>query len=214
VDAEVANPMSRFPEVKRHRSLWLPRWEGVWVKVTAEDGTYGLASCSFGRPVAAVIADHFGPMLVGQEALAIERLWDMMFRMSKPYGTVGLASVAISGVDLALWDLAGKIQGRPVYELLGGKVRERVFAYATGNDIDWYTELGFKAVKLARRYGVDHGQHLLIQSSPRRPIEHNARPTWTDRRVSSARGGPTERPYSTRLPMPVQASPPPSAPGT
>jgi L-rhamnonate dehydratase len=156
-DSEVANPMSRFPEVKRHRGLWMPRWEGVWVKVTAEDGTYGLASCSFGRPVAAVIADHFAPNLVGQDALAIERLWDMMFRMSKPYGTVGLASVAISGVDLALWDLAGKIQGRPVYELLGGQVRERAFAYATGNDIDWYIELGFKAVKLACPYGPADG---------------------------------------------------------
>ena len=156
-DSEVANPMSRFPEVKRHRGLWMPRWEGVWVKVTAEDGTYGLASCSFGRPVAAVIADHFAPNLVGQEALAIERLWDMMFRMSKPYGTVGLASVAISGVDLALWDLAGKLQGRPVYELLGGKVRDRAFAYATGNDIDWYMELGFRAVKLACPYGPVDG---------------------------------------------------------
>ena len=50
---------------------------------------------------------HFAPLLVGQNALAIERLWDMMFRMSKPYGTVGLAAVAMSGVDLALWDLKG-----------------------------------------------------------------------------------------------------------
>ena len=156
-DAEVANPMSRFPEVKRHRSLWLPKWEGLWVRVTAEDGAYGLASCAFGRPVAAVIADHLAPILIGQDALAIERLWDMMFRMTKPYGTVGLASAAISGVDLALWDLAGKVQGRPVYELLGGKVRERAFAYATGNDADWYLELGFNAVKLACPYGPADG---------------------------------------------------------
>jgi len=149
--------MSRFPEVKRHRSLWLPKWEGLWVRVTAEDGAYGLASCAFGRPVAAVIADHLAPILIGQDALAIERLWDMMFRMTKPYGTVGLASAAISGVDLALWDLAGKVQGRPVYELLGGKVRERAFAYATGNDADWYLELGFNAVKLACPYGPADG---------------------------------------------------------
>jgi L-rhamnonate dehydratase len=154
---EVANPMSKFPAYKRHRSSWLPRWESVWVKVTAEDGTFGLGQCSFGRPVAAIIEDHLGPHLVGKDALAIEHLWDMMFRLTKPYGTVGLASVAISGVDLALWDLAGKLLHRPVYELLGGPARERIFTYATGNDVDWYKELGFKAVKLACPYGPADG---------------------------------------------------------
>ena len=157
-EAEVANPMSRFPEYKRHRKLWLPRWESVWVKATAEDGTFGLGSCSFGRPVAAIIEDHFAPHLVGLDALAIERAWDMMFRMSKPYGTVGLASVAMSGVDLALWDLAGKLQGCPVYALLGGAFRERIFCYATGNDTDWQLELGFKATKLACPYGPVDGE--------------------------------------------------------
>jgi len=156
-DAEVANPMSRYPRFKRHRSLWLPRWESVWVKVTAEDGTYGLGQCSFGRPVAAIIEDHFAPNLVGEECLAIERLHDMMFRMSKPYGTMGLASVAISGVDLALWDLAGKLHGKPVWQLLGGPARERIFCYATGNDTDWQLELGFRAVKLACPYGPADG---------------------------------------------------------
>ena len=157
-DAEVANPMSRFPEYKRHRSLWQPQnWPSVWVRVTAEDGTCGLGSTSFGRPVAAIIEDHYAPRLVGVDALAIGRAWDMMFRMSKPYGTVGLASVAMSGVDLALWDLAGKLQGRPVYELLGGPARDRMFAYATGNDTDWQIELGFKAVKLACPYGPADG---------------------------------------------------------
>jgi L-rhamnonate dehydratase len=107
--------------------------------------------------VAATIEDHLAKRLVGQDCLAIERLWDMMFRLTKPYGTAGLASVAISGIDLALWDLAGKLQGRPVYELLGGKGRDRIFAYATGNDTDWQLELGFKAVKLACPYGPVDG---------------------------------------------------------
>ncbi len=157
VDAEVANPMSRFPEYKRHRSLWQPKWEPVWVRITAENGVQGLGCCSFGRPVAAIIADHFAPHLIGKEALAIERLWDMMFRLSKPYGTVGLASVAMSGVDLALWDLAGHLQAQPVYALLGGPCWDRVECYATGNDVDWYRELGFRGVKLACPYGPADG---------------------------------------------------------
>lgn len=155
--AEVANPMSKFPRFKRHRSSWLPDWPAVWVQAIAEDGAWGLGLTSFGRPVTAIIEDHFAPRLVGEECLAIEKCWDMMFRLSKPYGTVGLASAAMSGVDLALWDLAGKLQDRPVYELLGGPARETIFAYATGNDVDWQVEAGFQAVKLACPYGPADG---------------------------------------------------------
>lgn len=156
-DAEVANPMSRYPAVKRHRSLWLPGWENVFCKVTAEDGTWGLGMTSHGRPVAAVIDDHFAPRLVGEDCLAIDRLYDMMFRLTKPYGSTGLACYAISAVDLALWDLKGKLLGQPVYSLLGGPARDRQFCYATGNDVDWYRELGYRAFKLACPHGPADG---------------------------------------------------------
>jgi L-rhamnonate dehydratase len=156
-DAEVANPMSRYPRVKRHRRLWQPRWEGVWCKVTAEDGTWGLGSTVHGRVTAAIIDDHLGPQLTGEECLATEKLADMLFRLTKPYGTPGLASYAISAVDLALWDLRGKLLGQPVYRLLGGPQKERIFCYATGNDVDWYQELGFRAFKLACPYGPADG---------------------------------------------------------
>ena len=156
-EAEVANPMSRYPKVKAHRNLWLPQWEGVWCKVTAEDGTWGIGSTSHGRPVAAVIDDHLAPQLMGEDCLATEKLSDMMFRLTKPYGSTGLASYAISAVDLALWDLRGKLLGQPVYKLLGGAQKERIFCYATGNDVDWYQELGFRAFKLACPYGPADG---------------------------------------------------------
>lgn len=156
-EAEVANPMSKFAHVKRHRNLWTPRWSDVWCKVTAEDGTFGLGQTGYGRPVAAVIEDHLAPQLVGQDCFATDRLSDMMFRLTKPYGTMGLASYAISGVDLALWDLKGKLLEQPVYSLLGGPSRDKVFCYATGNDVDWYKELGFKAFKLACPYGPADG---------------------------------------------------------
>jgi L-rhamnonate dehydratase len=156
-EAEVANPMSRYAKVKRHRSLWLPQWEAVYCKVTAEDGTWGLGATSHGRAVAAVIDDHFAPHLVGEDCLAIDRLYDMLVRMTKPYGSTGLAAYAISAVDLALWDLKGKLLGQPVYSLLGGPARERQFCYATGNDVDWYQELGYQAFKLACPYGPADG---------------------------------------------------------
>jgi len=155
--AEVANPMSKYPKYKRHRSSWGPKWGGVYVKITAEDGTWGLGQTTFGRPVAAIIDDHFAPILTGENCFAVEKIWDMMFRMSKPYGSLGLTTCAMSGIDLALWDLNGRIKNQPVYELLGGPVHDKLFAYATGNDTDWQLELGFKAVKLACPYGPADG---------------------------------------------------------
>lgn len=155
--AEVANPMSRYPKVKAHRSQWLPKWEQVWCKVTLEDGTIGLGQTSHGRPVAAIIDDHLGPQLIGENVMATEKLADMLFRLTKPYGSTGLASYAISAIDLALWDARGKVLERPVYELLGGPKQDRIFCYATGNDVDWYQELGFRAFKLACPYGPADG---------------------------------------------------------
>jgi len=157
VDAEVANPMSKYKRYKRHRSSWLPSWETLWVKITAEDGTWGAAPISYGKPSAVIINDHLGPEIQGEDCYAIEKIWDMMFRLTKPYGSEGLAMCAISSIDLALWDLVGKLHGTPVYELIGGPARDKIFCYATGNDIDWYLELGFKAIKLACPYGPADG---------------------------------------------------------
>src|SRR5207244_10312940 len=80
----------------------------------AEDGirddlVTGVQTCALPIcPVAAVIDDHLSPQLIGEDVLASERLADMMFRLTKPYGSTGLASYAISAVDLALWDARGK----------------------------------------------------------------------------------------------------------
>lgn len=155
--AEVANPISRYPKHKPLRSLWTPNWEQLACVVIGEDGTWGLGLTNHSGPVAPIINDHFAPLLLGEDCMATEKIWDMMFRFSSPYGSAGIASYAISAVDLALWDLKGKLLGRPVYELLGGPAREDIFCYATGNDTDWYMELGFEATKLACPYGPSDG---------------------------------------------------------
>ena len=145
---EPASPMARYPAYKGRRSSWSPGWKTAACVVTAEDGTFGLGVTSNAGPVVRIINDHFGPHLVGENCMATEKMFDMMCRMATPYGGPGLASYAISAVDLALWDLKGKLLGVPVYELLGGPQKERIFCYATGFDVDWYLELGFRAVKL------------------------------------------------------------------
>ncbi|MBS7701026.1 MULTISPECIES: enolase C-terminal domain-like protein [unclassified Chelatococcus] len=155
-DAEVAGPLSGYPRFKAKRSSW--RFDGsVGCLVTAEDGTTGFGVTRHGQPVIALINDHFAGLLAGENALATERAWDIMMRASSPYGSGGLSAYAISAVDLALWDLKGKILGAPVYALAGGPAHDRVFCYATGNDTDWHMELGFRATKLALPYGAFSG---------------------------------------------------------
>ena len=159
-DAEVANPMSRYPRFKRLRASWRPRWSSVGCLVTATDGSWGFGMTRHGTPVISIINEHLAPLLMGEPCMATEKLWDMMLRMSSPYGG-GLAHYAISAVDLALWDLKGKLLQRPVYELLGGPARERIECYATGNDTEWHMATGFGATKLACPYGPVDGLRAL-----------------------------------------------------
>lgn len=159
-DAEIAGPMSGYDRFKHHRSSW--RFDSaVGCLVTADDGTTGFGVSRNGQPVVSLINDHFAPLLRDENALATDRLWDMMMRLSAPYGSMGLASYAISAVDLALWDLKGKVLNVPVYALAGGPARESQFCYATGNDTEWHMELGFQATKLACPHGTFDGLEAL-----------------------------------------------------
>ena len=121
------------------RADWNAHWKRAAVVVTAEDGTYGLGFTNHAGPVCEIVNGHFAPLLVGQDAAATEKLWDVMRRSSAPYGSAGLASYAISAVDIALWDLKGKLLGRPVYELLGGPQKESIPCYASNTDLSYGT---------------------------------------------------------------------------
>lgn len=148
-DAEVANPMSRYPKYKALRSSWNGKMDSVGCLVTAEDGSWGFGTTGYGTPVINLINEHLGPLLLDENPMATEKIHDMMMRMASPYSPSGIASYAISAIDLALWDLKGRVLKMPVYELAGGAARDSQFCYATGNDTDWHMELGFKATKLA-----------------------------------------------------------------
>ena len=161
-DSVVASPMARYPRFRAQRSSWVGDQPTLGCLVTAEDGTWGLGTAGYGgtgygSAVKSLINDHIGPLLVGENPLATERLFDMMMRLASPYSPVGIASFAISAIDLALWDLKGRTLRRPVYEIAGGPVRESQYCYATGNDVDWQLELGFKAIKVACPRGSADG---------------------------------------------------------
>jgi L-rhamnonate dehydratase len=149
-----ATPMSKFdPPVVRREPGGL-----IWVKATAEDGTTGLGSTDTGKVAAVLIKECLAPLVVGQEVGAIDLCNDRMWRGTLSYGNEGLTARAVAGVDLALWDLWGKVLGQPVFSLAGGLQRREVDVYMTGNDVDWGLALGFTKFKLARPYGVGDGQ--------------------------------------------------------
>ena len=144
-----ALPINKYPEFSRLPNQ-MPGMGGgqVWVQITAEDGTWGLGACSFGDSVAVLVNQIFAPLLEGRDCFATEYLNDLMWRSMQRLGAAGHAAVAQSGIDLALWDLKGKLLNLPVYQLLGGPCRDKIKLYATGDDLDWSMELGFKAFKV------------------------------------------------------------------
>jgi len=153
----VANPMSVYPAYRNRRSSWGARWgTEVLVRIKTDEGVEGIGA-SAPAPAQTLIEQHLANLLAGQDPFAVERLWDQMFRATLPYGRKGLPIMAISAVDVALWDIVGKATGQPLWRLLGGKVRDPLPAYSTGNDVERYRSLGFRGFKLAMPYGPADG---------------------------------------------------------
>jgi L-alanine-DL-glutamate epimerase-like enolase superfamily enzyme len=106
----------------------------ILVRVATDEGLIGWGECfAYGAPLAvcSVVDDALAPLLIGQDASRIEALVDQMQKALMVWGRRGLAMCALSGVDVALWDLAGKRLGVPVYRLLGGLVQPGIRAYAS-----------------------------------------------------------------------------------
>jgi L-rhamnonate dehydratase len=157
-------PMDRYPEHRGKRG-WAPTgaWQRCAVVVTADDGTWGFGMTLYAGPVLSIINEHLAPLLRGEDVMATEKAYDLMNRATAMYGRTGLAAYAISAVDVALWDLKGKLLRQPVYALLGGPQKERIFCYASNtilaygleDSLRWCLELGFKATKVFLTHGPD-----------------------------------------------------------
>ncbi len=130
--APSATPLSRHDAYCHSlESWWWPQAQ-VLVRICTESGATGVGWAEDGTGASSGILDsHFRQLLIGQDARNIEKIWDILYRSSIPYGRRGAALMALSAVDIALWDLKGKVLGKPVYELLGGKVHDQLPAYAS-----------------------------------------------------------------------------------
>ena len=136
----------------------------VLVRLETSDGVVGWGECiamwpEACRAVAMVITGGFLPLLHGDLAEDIDAAWVKMRRHVFWYGEGGIASFAISGIDMALWDIRGKVAGKPLYALLGGLKRDRLLANASAHvnkrgeaacvaEVEGFFAAGFRSTKL------------------------------------------------------------------
>jgi D-galactarolactone cycloisomerase len=136
---------------------WLYKTRGSCiVEIESADGIVGWGECYGPSAVAkAYMETQFAPRIIGRDAFDIEVIWDDLYNRIKDYGGRGMAASALSGIDIALHDIAGKACGRPVHKLIGGAQRTEVTCYATGLyfiDMDRLIE---EAVEEAQGYVAD-----------------------------------------------------------
>lgn len=150
-------------------SMRFDRRAHVLVEIVCDDGTTGWGEClGPARPNAAVVA-AYTPWLIGADPLETEKIWARLYNALRDQGQRGLTLTALSGIDIALWDIKGKHFDVPVSTLLGGRFRETIRAYATGSfkrdgvdriednaaDVARYRAEGFHASKIKIGFGVD-----------------------------------------------------------
>lgn len=153
-----------YPRRQQTLGGWRPRLWQIVVRVESDTGLVGYGYGGGGEASLPIVNGHFRELLVGrvvESAADIAAIWDDLYFASIPYGRRGIGVMALSGVDLALWDLLGKGTGRPVYDLLGGLQRPRVRAYASGRDPEWFAELGFTAHKFSHKWTGDPGDYAV-----------------------------------------------------
>jgi L-alanine-DL-glutamate epimerase-like enolase superfamily enzyme len=150
----LAYPEPHYKGIERYITL---------ARVESDDGSVGWGECisqfrEASKATRIIIEEGFAPLLINEDARDVERLWRKMLSHVWWYGSEGIAAFAVSAVDMALWDLKGKLLGQPVCQLLGGKLHDRVVAMAsivfdmedfewTINEFRWMREQGYRVVK-------------------------------------------------------------------
>jgi D-galactarolactone cycloisomerase len=151
------------------------------VQVATDEGISGLGSCSGnGELIEAVVVKILQPLLIGMDPTEIDAIWDKAYFRGghKEFGTRGVGVVAMSGIDIALWDILGKVRGVPLSQLLGGKCRDKVPVYATAlypeepskvaKRARGFAEQGFHGVKI--KVGFDLDQDIRIVRAVRQEL--------------------------------------------
>ncbi|CDY77760.1 L-rhamnonate dehydratase [Caballeronia glathei] len=165
IDDHISTPMARYPEYRQSRqSFGINVLGTLVVEIEASDGTVGFAVTTGGEVGAFIVEKHLARFIEGQRVTDIEKMWDQMYFATLYYGRKGIVLNAISGVDLALWDLLAKVRKEPVFHLLGGPVRDELRFYATGARPDLAKEMGFIGGKMPLQHGPAEGEEGLAKN--------------------------------------------------
>lgn len=159
------------------------------VEVVTDEGIKGYGEAFGGGGVAfgnkAIVEKTIGPMILGMDPLDCEVIWHKVYNLLRDHGQKGMPLQALSGIDMALWDIAGKFYGQPVYKLLGGAFRERIEVYGYGMMLQRVPDLkerfaresaaiaarGFTATKM--KIGLGPKEDLALVETVRRAIGDN-----------------------------------------
>lgn len=140
----------------------------LFVRVFTDENVDGVGECS---PMNCEVTAYFiektlKPLLLGKNPLEIEKLWNLMFFRSYKQGVQGIQPEAIAGIDIALWDILGRVTGKPIYLLLGGAYQTTFQLYASigggggmkvdsmVKNVERFIQKGFKAFKIRMDWGV------------------------------------------------------------
>lgn len=148
---------------------WYDRRTAMIVEIETDDGLTGWGESYGPARITAAAVEAMAPWLIGEDPLCTEHLWQELYASLRDHGQKGVIVQALSGIDIALWDIKGKHFGVPVSRLMGGPLREGVRAYATGlyrrrsgdplrylaEEAAGYAAEGFGAVKLKVGFGVE-----------------------------------------------------------
>lgn len=162
--------------VRQHlaRPFYFSQWQydqraACLVKVTTAGGQYGWGEGYGPAEVIAAGIEFFTPFVIGQDPLATSTVWQTLYRRGLDFARRGTLAASLSALDIALWDLKGKILNQPVSSLLGGRRRDAVQVYATGlyfthtddlpgalaEEAQGYVQQGFRALKMKVGLGIE-----------------------------------------------------------
>jgi len=165
----LVTPSSVFYEPQKNRQPGGSPISALIVQLVTDTGLTGIGTVGAAAGHALyTIENHLKYVVLNQNPFDVEVLWERMFRESINYGRKGMVIEAISAIDIALWDIMGKATGQPVYNLLGGRTRSKIRAYASRlyatEDLDAlaaeaqkYLDQGFTAMKQRFGYGPRQG---------------------------------------------------------
>jgi len=163
------NPMDAVAPMLAKATMGTFAFHGwLVVEIRADNGLVGIGNAALSPQVTKQVVDlYLKPLLVGADPWDTEFLWQHMYRKTMAFGRKGIAMVAISAVDIALWDLLGKSAKQPVYRLLGGRTKPRIPVYASrlystpldelAAEARKYRDAGYKAMKLRFGWGPVDG---------------------------------------------------------